>query len=100
MDWQKYARYSRYHPDNLNKLPHKLPSPVAAPPPVVEITAIDKSAFNAWGHRLCCETPFGPNETTCRIKADVRRPPPPPARVNSRRACSLGAQRPRPCAYT
>ena len=25
----------------------------------------------AWGHKLCCEQAFGPNETTTRIKGDV-----------------------------
>ena len=71
MDWLHHARYSRYHPDNLNKLPHALPEPVKAPPPIAAVTAIDKKLHGAWGHTLCCEKAYGPCETTTRIKENV-----------------------------
>ena len=71
MDWIDRASYSRYHPDNLHKLPHKLPEPVKAPAPVNELTPIDKTLKGAWGHKLCCERPYGPTETTTRIKDNV-----------------------------
>jgi hypothetical protein len=71
MDWLHHATYSRYHPDNLNKLPSTLPQPVKAPPPVVSLTEIDKTVRGAWGSRLCCERPYGPTDTTTRIKETV-----------------------------
>lgn len=36
-----------------------------------EITELDKKMTGAWGHQLCCEQAFGPNETTTRIKGNV-----------------------------
>jgi len=71
MDWIKHASYSRYHPDNLHKLPHALPEPVKAPPPVTQLSEVDKKVFKGWGHKLCCERPYGPVETTTRIKDNV-----------------------------
>ena len=62
----------RYHPDNL-KRPEKegLPKPVTGPGPIDEITQLDQRMTGAWGHKLCCEAPFGPNETTTRIKGHI-----------------------------
>ena len=71
MDWIKNASYSRFHPDNLNKLPHALPDPVKGPPPVVSLSQVDRTLRGAWGHRMCCERPYGPCETTTRIKDNV-----------------------------
>lgn len=71
MDWLHHATYSRFHPDNLHKLQHPIPVPVKAPPPVTGLTEIDKSVRGAWGHKLCCERPYGPSETTTRIKDQV-----------------------------
>jgi len=71
MDWIKHATYSAYHPDNLNKLPHSLPGPVAKPPPLDSLSEVDKKVKGGWGHELCCEKPFGPCETTTRIKDTV-----------------------------
>jgi len=72
MDWVKYASYSKYHPDNLARPDNNvLPSQVRGPPPINQITELDKKISGAWGHRLCCEKAYGPNETTTRIKADV-----------------------------
>ena len=74
MDWIKkgYAYYSKYHPDNSNRPSlDDLPDPVAGPAPVVSITELDKKLHGAWGHKLSCERPYGPCETTTRIKGDV-----------------------------
>jgi len=71
MDWISYAKYSKYHPDNLVKVAHALPEPVRAPPPVLALNDIDKQ-MGGWGHKLCCERPYGQQETTTRIKAGVR----------------------------
>ena len=72
MDWVKYASYSKYHPDNLQRPDNfKLPDPIKGPPPITQINDLDKKIYGAWGHRLCCERAYGPNETTTRIKADV-----------------------------
>lgn len=71
MDWQHHATYSRYHPDNLNKQIAPLPEPVKGPRPVAQLTEIDRKVFGGWGHRLCCERPYGPSETTTRIKEAV-----------------------------
>ena len=71
MDWLHHATYSRFHPDNLNKLPLGLPEPVKGPAPVTELSATDKKVYGGWGHRLCCEKPYGPCETTTRIKDNV-----------------------------
>jgi len=65
------ANYSRYHPDNLNKLPPTLPEPVKGPPPLAGFSQIEKDVYGAWGHSLCCESANGKNETTVRIKQDV-----------------------------
>jgi len=70
MDWISYAKYSKYHPDNLVKVAHALPEPVRAPPPVLALNDIDKQ-MGGWGHKLCCERPYGQQETTTRIKAGV-----------------------------
>ena len=66
------AHARRYHPDNL-KRPEKegLPKPVTGPGPIDEITQLDQRMSGAWGHKLCCEAPFGPNETTTRIKGHI-----------------------------
>ena len=60
---------NRFHPDNL-KRPEKegLPKPVTGPGPVDEITQLDQRMTGAWGHKLCCEAPFGPNETTTHLR--------------------------------
>ena len=74
MDWiyKGYGSYSKYHPDNLTRPPkEELPDPVLGPGPVAEITELDKKMSGAWGHKLCCEAPYGPNETTTRIKGNV-----------------------------
>lgn len=71
MDWLHHATYSAYHPDNLNKQEHKLPEQVKGPAPVTQLTEIDKKVNKAWGHRLCCERPYGPVETSTRIKDNV-----------------------------
>lgn len=71
MDWIDRAYYSRYHPDNLKKLPAQLPDPVKGPPAITSFSTIDKRIKGAWGHSLCCERPYGPVETTTRIKDQV-----------------------------
>ena len=71
MDWLHHATYSRFRPDNLHKLQQQLPTPVPGPPPTVSLTEIDKKVFKAWGHKYCCEKPFGPCETTVRNKEGV-----------------------------
>mmetsp|Transcript_45220 Transcript_45220/g.118694 ORF Transcript_45220/g.118694 Transcript_45220/m.118694 type:complete len:126 (+) Transcript_45220:55-432(+) len=71
MEWQTYARYSKYHPDNLYKLPPLLPEPVKGPPPLTQLTEVDKRVHKAWGHTLCCEQSYGKTETTTRIKENV-----------------------------
>lgn len=71
MDWLHHATYSRFHPDNLHKLQDPLPSAVAGPPPTTALTEVDKKVFKAWGHKQCCEKPFGPCETSTRIKDNV-----------------------------
>ena len=71
MDWQHYATYSAYHPDNFKKPTRELPDPVKGAAPLVELNETDKKVFGAWGHRLCCETAYGRNETTTRIKEQV-----------------------------
>ena len=32
---------------------------------------MEKKVQGAWGHKLCCERAYGPNETTTRIKDNV-----------------------------
>ena len=71
MDWLHHASYSRYHPDNLNKLIAPLPEQVKGAPPLAKITSVDKTLHGAWGHSLCCEKAFGPCETTTRIKENI-----------------------------
>lgn len=71
MDWIHKASYSRFHPDNLHKLPPQLPDPVKGPPPVAQFSDVDKKIRGAWGHQLCCEKAFGPSETTTRIKETI-----------------------------
>ena len=93
MDWIHLAKYSRYHPDNLNKLPHKLPEAPAFPEPVMTLPPAEstekpvpgkrpttRSGWNKfeqqqgyWGHRLCCEPAWARNETSTRIKGNVVR---------------------------
>ena len=70
-DWLHHATYSAYHPDNVHKPVAQLPVPVKAPPPVVFLDDIDKRVRGGWGHTLCCERPYGPTETTTRIKDSV-----------------------------
>jgi len=70
MDWMDRASYSRYHPDNLNKEPPKLPEPVKGPPPAAKMTEVDKSV-GFWGHSLSCERPYGPSETRCALKEGI-----------------------------
>ena len=44
MDWVKYASYSKYHPDNLARPDNNvLPSQVRGPPPINQITELDKA---------------------------------------------------------
>ena len=71
MDWLQHATYSRYHPDNLHKLIAPLPEPVTKAAPITKLTEIDKKVYKAWGHTLCAEKPYGPVETTVRIKDGV-----------------------------
>ena len=72
MDWVHYASFSRYHPDNLERTSDlALPKPVVGPPPVTELTEVDKKLNGAWGHKLCCERAYAQNETTTRIKDSV-----------------------------
>ena len=71
MDWLKHATYSTYHPDNLLKQDNSLPDQVKGPAPLAPITEIDRKVKGAWGHRLCGERPYGPSETTTRIKDNV-----------------------------
>jgi len=72
MGWMHYSSYSAYHPDNLaRKADLKLPDPILGPPPIAEITPMDKKVNGAWGHTLCCERAYGPCETTTRIKDNV-----------------------------
>ena len=71
MDWQDYATYSQYHPDNLKKPPLVFADHVKAPAPLATLTEIDKKVFGAWGHALCCEPAYGKNETCTRLKERV-----------------------------
>ena len=67
-----YSTYSRYHPDNLQRVgDYSLPEPVKGPAAPAKIEEVDMKTKGAWGHRLCCERPYGPNETTTRIKDNV-----------------------------
>ena len=71
-DWIKYSSFSQYHPDNLQRKPDlTLPPPVQGPPPVAEISELDKKMRGAWGSELCCERPYGKNETRAWIKDAV-----------------------------
>ena len=64
MDWMHYSSYSKNHPDNLKRHTDlSLPDAVAGPPPVGEITELDKRMTGVWGSKLCCEKPYGKNET-------------------------------------
>ena len=45
--------------------------PVRAPPPVAGFTEVEKKLNGAWGSKLCCEAPYGVQETRARIKVDV-----------------------------
>ena len=71
MDWQHHASFSRFHPDNLNKLPLGLPEAVKGPAPTAKFSEIDKKVYGAWGHTLSCEKAYGPMETTTRIKETI-----------------------------
>ena len=72
MEYRKYTLYSHYHPDNLKpRVEAPLPEPVKGPAPLAQFNEIDVKVDGAWGHRLTCEKPFGPCETTTRIKATV-----------------------------
>lgn len=72
MDWMNYSSYSKYHPDNMDKKPYlSLPQPLTAPAPVSELTELDKKMTGAWGSKLCCERPYGKNETRTWIKDGV-----------------------------
>ena len=72
MDWISYSNYSKNHPDNLERnTDNGLPSNVVGPPPIAQITDVDKRVQGAWGHTLCCERAYGPCETTTRIKDNV-----------------------------
>lgn len=69
MAYSSYTSLSKYHPDNMVRPEmDPLPTPVKGPPPVVSFSESDRGA---WGHRLCCERPYGPGETTTRIKVGV-----------------------------
>ena len=69
-----YASYSKNHPDNSARTTDtSLPDPVRGPAPIDSITPLDKQIYGAWGHKLCCERAYGPNETTTRIKGARRR---------------------------
>ena len=71
MDWIHYATFSKYHPDNIAREPDlSLPEPAVGPEPHAKLTELDKKK-GMWGHQLCCEKPFGPSETTVRIKDGV-----------------------------
>ncbi|KAL1505109.1 hypothetical protein AB1Y20_008868 [Prymnesium parvum] len=72
VEWIKYARYSKYHPDNISRAmvtPNH--EPVKGPPPIVSFDNYDRTVKGAWGHSLCCERPYGKQETTTRIKDHV-----------------------------
>ena len=72
MAYRGYTLYSHYHPDNLKPREQApLPEPVKGPAPLASFSEIDVKVDGAWGHRLTCEKPFGPSETTTRIKATV-----------------------------
>lgn len=72
MDWKSYSNYSKNHPDSQHRVADtKLPDPIVGPPPVAQINEVDKKTQGAWGHTLCCERAYGPNETTTRIKDNV-----------------------------
>ena len=76
MEWIHLASYSKFHPDNLERLKpddrvYSLPDKIVPPPPLASLTEHDKKVRKGWGHTLCCEKPFGPVETTTRIKDNV-----------------------------
>ena len=71
-EWRKHSNYSGNHPDNLHrKVDVSLPDAVKGPPPVAEITELDKKMKGAWGSKLVCERPYGKNETRSWIKDAV-----------------------------
>jgi len=71
MAYSSYTSLSKYHPDNMVRPEmDPLPTPVSGPPPVVSLSEADQ-ANGTWGHRLCCERPFGPVESRTRIKVNV-----------------------------
>ena len=72
MSYTPYTLYSKMHPDNLKpRVPEPLPDPVQGPPPIEAFNEFDVKVNGAWGHKLTCEKPFGPSETTTRIKVGV-----------------------------
>ena len=72
MKYTPYTKYSKNHPDNLApRVLDPLPDPVAGPPPLESFNEMDIKVSGAWGHALVCEKPFGPVDTSPRIKATV-----------------------------
>ena len=91
MDWMHYARFSkcaarapsfpnraashltclaprRYHPDNMAKVPDlSLPEPVKGPEPLCKATATDV-AKGLWGHALQAEIPYGPLDSSLKVR--------------------------------
>merc|ERR1719263_513626 len=66
-----YARFSKYHPDNMAKVPDlSLPEPVKGPEPLCKATAVD-AAKGLWGHALQAEIPYGPLDSSLKIRTNT-----------------------------
>ena len=68
----------RYHPDNMAKVPDlSLPEPVKGPEPLCKATATDV-AKGLWGHALVAEIPYGPLDSSLKVRMSqtAHRPPP------------------------
>ena len=58
----------RYHPDNMAKVPDlSLPEPVKGPEPLCKATATDV-AKGLWGHALVAEIPYGPLDSSLKVR--------------------------------
>ena len=72
MEWVHLARYSKYHPDNIQRPPAQMPSrEIVGPPPIATFSDAEKTLYNAWGHRLCAEAPYGQSDSRTYIKDRV-----------------------------
>ena len=70
-EFYEYSNYGSSHPDNVHrKLDLTLPEKAVGPTPPAEMDAIDRRN-GLWGHALSCEPPYGPMETTVRLKQAV-----------------------------